>query len=89
MQRNYDYFKQRETLINKRLEKVRDILNTYKQESKKIVGRWNDEDREKFKDWNRYHDIETTLESQLKENYFDYQDYCFEKTDIAVYNFKM
>lgn len=87
MQRNYNYFKERETLINKRLEKVRDILNTYKQESQKIVGKWTDEDREKFKNWNRYHDIETTLEYQLKENYFDYQDYYFNKTGVAIYNF--
>jgi hypothetical protein len=87
MEKNFNYYKTIEKRISKRLDKVREILTQYKTEAEKIKGHWTNSDREKFKNWNRLHDIETTLESQLRENYFQYQDFCFDNVGIAVYNF--
>jgi uncharacterized protein YutD len=87
MQKEFNHFKTIEKRISKRLDKFREILTQYKTEAEKIKGRWTDEDREKFKNWNRLHDIETILECQLRENYFHYQNFCFDNVGIAVYNF--
>lgn len=86
MEKNFNYYKTIEKRISKRLDKVREVLNQYKIESEKIKGSWTDKDREKFKNWNRLHDIETILEMQLRENFCEYQCYCFDNVGIAVYN---
>lgn len=86
MQKNFNHYKEIETRIKNRLEKVRSILNNYKTESEKIRGKWTDADRHTFRNWNRFHDIETALEIQLRNNYFEYQEFCFDNFGISVYN---
>lgn len=84
---NYDYFKAKERAINTALDMVKARLEHYKNESEKILGNWSDADRERFKDWNNWHDLQYRLEQRLWDNYCNYQSYCFEKHGISVYNF--
>lgn len=61
------------------------ILRNYKEEAEKITGNWTQEDREKFKDWNLYHDKKDKVTSLLHTNWSNYKDWHFETYQFNVY----
>jgi len=66
--KNLKYFKKKEGLINRAIERVKDKLSWFKSEGEKIQGNWTDADREHLKDWNNWHDLQYRLEERLWQN---------------------
>lgn len=75
----------KEALIKKAIERVENKLAQYNQEAAKIKGNWSNEDQQKFKDWNNWHDLQYRLEQRLWENWSNYKDWHYKKYDFNTY----
>ena len=79
------YFKKKEKLIRKAIERVKTKLNWFKSESEKIPGYWTDEHREYFKDWDNWHDLQYRLEQRLWNNWSEFKDWNWDTYEMNVY----
>ena len=86
MKKDYDYFKKKEKLIHKAIERVKNKLLWFKSESEKIPGYWTDENREYFKDWNLWHDLQYRLENRMWDNWSEYKDWHWDTYQFNTYN---
>jgi len=80
-----DCFKIKEVQINKALEKVKNKLQQFTDEAAKIPDKWTDADREHFKDWNLFHDLQYRLEQRLWHNWSSFKDWHWDNFGFNTY----
>ena len=92
MEKNFEYFKAKETRIKLAIEKVKAKLAEYAAYGEKIHALcekqkrcWKPEESYLVKDWNDWHDLQYRLESRLADNFFDYQEYCFDTNGFCTF----
>jgi hypothetical protein len=79
------YFQLRESKLKAIEKKIVSVLDRYKEEAGKIQGNWTDEDREKFKDWNNYHDKHDKIQALIFENWSRYKAWHYAVKGFNVY----
>ena len=65
-------------------EKVTAKIYQYKQEASAIVGQWTEQDHERFKDWNKLHDLEYRLLMRGRDNWNAHQHQQFITNGFAI-----
>lgn len=78
-------YKDKETRLNKAIERVQNKLTQYSQEAEKIKGNWSSEDQQRLKNWNDWHDLQYRLEDRLKDNWSSYKEWHWEKFQFNTY----
>ncbi len=92
MEKNFEYFKAKETRIKNAIERVKKRLLEFKQYNDQIdelcdkEGRtWTQEELNNLNGWNDLHELQDRLEDRLRDNFVDYQEYCFETNGFCAF----
>lgn len=72
--KNYNFYKTKETNLNKAIAKVQIMLKDFSEGKRTDV-----------ENWNKCHDLEDRLTDRLKDNYFESQEGNFINNGIAIY----
>lgn len=74
---NLQHFQDKEKSLQNALLRVKKKLENLK-------NNWQNMPTNEVEKWNNWHDLEYRLQNRLKENYFNYQNWHFQKYDFVA-----